>query len=426
MSQIQVDNIYNKEATGSPSFPLGANVTGVITATSFSGSGANLTGIDATALKDGSGNVKIQANSDGAVVTGVITATTGSFTGNVSVGGTLTYEDVTNVDAVGVITARSGIDITGASAGVNGSSNLILKTGGTEKLRIESSGATRLKNEYLRFQAANQTVSDFSQKVGLKWTYETDIEIAKIEISRPSWSGGPSDMLFHTRNTSGTVSERLRIGKDGQIGLSGANYGTSGQVLTSQGASAAPQWASVAGAVELVQSINQTSGSTYLEVTGITDTCVKHVIELNDITYGATRAANQGQIRAQVYLAGSYNNWLTSNSEYDSRTVWQEWNTGVSQAWGNSLNYFRITADTDGWITAGDLTIFNNGYGTGSGSANDKLMVGSMMLSNNGHIDGYFRMDAYYARQNPITKIRFFDGNGRNIWGRADLYRYNR
>ena len=30
MSQIQVDNIYNKEATGSPSFPLGANVTGVI------------------------------------------------------------------------------------------------------------------------------------------------------------------------------------------------------------------------------------------------------------------------------------------------------------------------------------------------------------------------------------------------------------
>ena len=90
------------------------------------------------------------------------------------------------------------------------------------------------------------------------------------------------------------------------------------------------------------------------------------------------------------------------------------------------MNYFRITADTDGWITAGDLTIFNNGYGTGSGSANDKLMVGSMMLSNNGHIDGYFRMDAYYARQNPITKIRFFDGNGRNIWGRADLYRYNR
>jgi|13_taG_2_1085334.scaffolds.fasta_scaffold378528_1 hypothetical protein len=55
----------------------------------------------------------------GAVVTGVLTATSGSFTGNVSVGGTLTYEDVTNVDSVGIITARQGIKI-GPSAGVAG------------------------------------------------------------------------------------------------------------------------------------------------------------------------------------------------------------------------------------------------------------------------------------------------------------------
>ena len=54
----------------------------------------------------------------GAVVTGVITATSGSFTGNVSVGGTLTYEDVTNVDAVGIITARSGVNITGGELSI--------------------------------------------------------------------------------------------------------------------------------------------------------------------------------------------------------------------------------------------------------------------------------------------------------------------
>ena len=123
MSELLVTSIYNQEGEGAPNFPKGATVTGVITATSFSGSGANLTGIDATALKDGSGNVKIQANSDGAVVTGVLTAptvsgTTGSFTGNVSVGGTLTYEDVTNVDSVGLITARNGIKVTGGDVQV--------------------------------------------------------------------------------------------------------------------------------------------------------------------------------------------------------------------------------------------------------------------------------------------------------------------
>jgi len=54
----------------------------------------------------------------GAVVTGIVTATTANITGNMTVGGVLTYEDVTNIDSVGVITARSGIEF-GAS-GVGG------------------------------------------------------------------------------------------------------------------------------------------------------------------------------------------------------------------------------------------------------------------------------------------------------------------
>ena len=57
----------------------------------------------------------------GAVVTGVLTATTGNITGNMTVGGVLTYEDVTNIDSVGIITARSGIRIgAGESIGSNG------------------------------------------------------------------------------------------------------------------------------------------------------------------------------------------------------------------------------------------------------------------------------------------------------------------
>ena len=40
-----------------------------------------------------------------------------SLSGNVSIGGTLTYEDVTNVDAVGVVTARTGIKV--LAGGIN-------------------------------------------------------------------------------------------------------------------------------------------------------------------------------------------------------------------------------------------------------------------------------------------------------------------
>jgi len=69
--RVRADNFSNKAGTGAPTFPAGVNVVGLVS------------------------------------------ATTGSFTGNVSVGGTLTYEDVTNIDSVGLITARSGIIATG-------------------------------------------------------------------------------------------------------------------------------------------------------------------------------------------------------------------------------------------------------------------------------------------------------------------------
>ena len=48
----------------------------------------------------------------GIVVTGVST-----LSGNVSIGGTLTYEDVTNIDSVGIVTARTGIKV--LAGGIN-------------------------------------------------------------------------------------------------------------------------------------------------------------------------------------------------------------------------------------------------------------------------------------------------------------------
>ena len=55
----------------------------------------------------------VQINGD----TGNVIATRGTFSGNVGIAGTLTYEDVTDIDAVGLVTARSGIEI-GARPGV--------------------------------------------------------------------------------------------------------------------------------------------------------------------------------------------------------------------------------------------------------------------------------------------------------------------
>ena len=97
--------------------------SGIVTATTYYGSGANLTGIDATTLKDSAGNIKAQANSHGVVITGVHTAATLSVTSNATIGGnlgvvgTLTYEDVTRVDALGLSTYREGLHV-GPLAGI--------------------------------------------------------------------------------------------------------------------------------------------------------------------------------------------------------------------------------------------------------------------------------------------------------------------
>ena len=100
MSRIRADRIVDRAATGAPLFPNGAVVTGVATATTFDGNATTATSATSAAGLTGAPNISV----------GTITAT-----GNVSVGGTLTYEDVTNVDSVGIVTAQSGAHFNGGA-----------------------------------------------------------------------------------------------------------------------------------------------------------------------------------------------------------------------------------------------------------------------------------------------------------------------
>ena len=126
MSELSVSSVRGRRKGVTPTLPDGAVVTGVTTSTSFAG---NLTGnVTGIATGNVTGNV-----------TGNISGTTGSFTGNVSVGGTLTYEDVTNVDSVGVITARDGIKV-GAGQSISAVSGTVTYYGDGSQLEGVQSG----------------------------------------------------------------------------------------------------------------------------------------------------------------------------------------------------------------------------------------------------------------------------------------------
>ena len=68
----------------------------------------------------------VQINGD----TGNISATKADYSGNVTIGGTLTYEDVTNIDSVGLITARSGIKVTSGDIAMDTAGNITLGDSG--------------------------------------------------------------------------------------------------------------------------------------------------------------------------------------------------------------------------------------------------------------------------------------------------------
>ena len=103
MSEIRVDTFKAEDGIGAPSFPNGIQVTGIVTATV----------LDTTVPFLNAGS-NVQLGNAGVVTAttfkGNIEGTTGTFT-NVSVGGTLTYEDVTNVDSLGIVTARIGVNV---------------------------------------------------------------------------------------------------------------------------------------------------------------------------------------------------------------------------------------------------------------------------------------------------------------------------
>ena len=109
------------------------NVVGVVSATSFFGNGASLTGIDATSLKDSGGNIKAQANQSGVVVTGVTTSTT--FSGS---GSSLTNLNATQLASGTVADARLGTvsssKLSGALPALDGSAltNLNIPAGFNE------------------------------------------------------------------------------------------------------------------------------------------------------------------------------------------------------------------------------------------------------------------------------------------------------
>ena len=204
MSQLIVDDIVNR-SEGAPGFSKGIVVTGICTASI----GGNVTG-----------------NVTGTACTFV----DGNFTGNVSIGGTLTYEDVTNIDSVGIITARSGLQVTSGQTLINTTDNggdveppLIVSGRGND---ATDSGMIRIKRGTA---AASLTAGD---SIGdITWTALDGGNAAQIAVKAGlGWAGttdSPGQIIIKTTpDGSGTLADRITIDPGGDVTFGSFNSGS--------------------------------------------------------------------------------------------------------------------------------------------------------------------------------------------------------
>ena len=115
-SEIRANKQTNRVGLGTVTYTdTGIIVSGIVTANSFKGDGSSLTGIDATALKDTGGAVKIQAQASGAVYTGIHT-----FSSAIDIGSNIKIGNAGVVTATSFSGALAASNLTGALPAISG------------------------------------------------------------------------------------------------------------------------------------------------------------------------------------------------------------------------------------------------------------------------------------------------------------------
>ena len=245
MSKVRSDNYANRAGTGAPTFPHGARVTGVVTATSFDGNVAgNATGLSGTP------NITV----------GSVTASSGSFSGNLSIGGTLTYQDVEHIDSVGIITAQQGVQVLANGVDVTGV--------GTFKSGLDLDGILKEQVSIAATNLSNQPNINIDN--GMIHHF-TGIETTTATPNIMSTTGINTDVGVGEAISVTVVTTAAAAGYAATVHIDGNTVGTNGGTLNWTGGTA-PAEGGASGVDIYAYTIMKTASATYTVIASLTKT----------------------------------------------------------------------------------------------------------------------------------------------------------
>ena len=157
--------------------------------------------------------------------TGNVIATKGTFSGDVGIAGTLTYEDVTNIDSVGLVTARNGIEIgarPGVAASISVDGNMIVSGISTVGELISSYGTfvRNVNDNGLTIAGGNASNSGANVTVygGSHGTYPDTVRF-RIDGSEKARIDGSGRLLLGTTTEGYASADDLTIATSGATGI---------------------------------------------------------------------------------------------------------------------------------------------------------------------------------------------------------------
>ena len=200
MSKLQVDDIVNKGDNGAPGFGKGAIVTGVATATHFSG---NLTGTAVTATTFVGALTGAATGLSGTpdITVRNVTGVGATFSGDVNISGTLNYDDVTHIDSIGIVTAGAGVRVLGAGVTVAGIATfhngadfnaVLIENVNIVANKLSAAPNINLDNGMVHYYTTNETTTanpNVFSTVGINTELATGETISVTVMSKPNNAG---------------------------------------------------------------------------------------------------------------------------------------------------------------------------------------------------------------------------------------------